>query len=188
MENKKGFTTIAVIGVIAIAIIALVLFAAMSFGAGKFNEVFSSINLTLGNQTFNETYHDGMKGAFTSLEVTGPKLMSIGLILGMVLICLSIAYFSYTRSKLWILLDIPILIIAEMFAVGIRDMFRDNILNLTPELYQVFITTLSQGSKWVLNMPTIIPIIGVVMILITYLFNKNKTEDQSNGGFYEIQN
>lgn len=184
MENKKGYTTVMIIFATIIALAVIVGLATVSFGAGLIDETMTEINFDLGNQSFGEEYNQTLKPALNSIEITGPKMMSIGIILGMVLVCLAIAYVTPNRHKLWILLDVGVLIIAEIFAVAIRDMFRDNIMNMSPEFYNIFITTLSSGSKWILQMPIITPVIGVLMILVTYLIKKVKPTGE---GFYQIQ-
>ena len=121
------------------------------------------------------------------LSVNSPRIISISTILGMILILLIIGMKTERKNNLWIILDLFIIIVAEIVAVAIKVNFEENILNLTPELYTIFTTTLAEGSKWILNMPTTIPIIGALIMLATYLLRKEEKGDET-GGFRQIEN
>jgi hypothetical protein len=186
MENKKGVTTLALIAIIFFALFLVILLAIISFSVGIFDSQISKLDITLGNFSFNETYQETMHPSMNVLEVTGPKMISIGTLLGMVLIMLLIGAKTEKKHNIWIILDIIIIIVAEIIAVYIKGIFQDTIMNLSPELYQIFITTLSESSKWILNMPTIIPTVGVLIILATYVL-KREDEETSEEGFYQIE-
>jgi hypothetical protein len=189
MENKRGVTTLGLIVIIFLAFFILIILGVMSYGIGVADRSLSSLDLTIGNTTWNETYQEQMHSGMESLRTTGPQIMSIGMFFGMILCLLLVGINTKTKSNLWIMLDIGIIIIAEVVAVIISQTFRNSIMNISPELLTVFSTTLSAGSKFILNLPTIIPTVGVLVIIATYLFKKEEVEeeiDQSleNGGFY----
>jgi hypothetical protein len=187
MENKKGVTTLALIAIIFIAFFLIILLAIVSYSVGIFDRQISKLDINLGNFSLNETYQEAMHPSMNVLEVTAPKMISIGVLIGMVLLMLIIGVKVESKSNLWILLDIIILIIAEILAVYIKGLFQNTIMNLSPELYQIFITTLSESSKWILNMPTIIPTVGVLIIIATYALKKEEDEDSGQGDFYQIE-
>ena len=186
MENKKGVTTIALIVVIFIAISLLVVLAIFSYALGLVDHTFLQIDLNVGNTSFNETYQELMQPGLQTLEITVPQNISIGVLLGLVFVLLIVGAKSPKKSNIWIILDIVVIIIAEVVAVAIKISFRDQILNLTPELYNVFTTTLQSGSKWILNLPTLIPTIGVLIIIATYILKKEVNENEDEGGFYQV--
>jgi hypothetical protein len=186
MENKKGVTTLALIAIIFFALFLIILLAIVSYAAGLFDSQISKLDINLGNFSFNETYQEAMHPSMEVIEVSGPRMISMGVLFGMVLLMLIVGAKTEKKHNLWIILDIVIIIVAEIIAVYIKTVFQDTIMNLSPELYQIFITTLSSASKWILNMPTIIPTVGVLIILATYVLKKEEDEG-SEEGFYQIE-
>lgn len=187
MENKKGITTFALIIVIFICLAILVILAIFSYAVGLADDQISTLDVMIGNDSLNDTYQELMHPGVETLRTTVPKTMSISVFLGMVLVLLIIGVKSERKSNIWIILDIIVIIVAEIVAVAIKNSFEDYILNLTPELYAIFTTTLSEGSKWILNLPTIIPTIGVMIIIATYVLKRENPEESENGGFYQIE-
>jgi glucan phosphoethanolaminetransferase (alkaline phosphatase superfamily) len=189
MENKRGITTLGLVFIIFLAFFMLIILAVLSYSVGIADNRLSSLNLTIGNTTWNNTYQEVMHPGMETLRTTTPQIISIGTFFGMILCLLFVGISVRPKSNLWIILDIGILIVCEIVAVVISQTFRDSILHLNPELLTVFSGTLSTGSKFILNLPTIIPTAGVLVILATYLFNKEEVEEQTEeaintGGFY----
>lgn len=185
MENKKGQSLffLVVFGIIVVSVVGGL--AIISYSGRTMDSLISEIDFTIetpnvGNQSFNETYQEMIHPAIDSLSINLPKMISIGLILGMICIMLLVSAFVPKRNNLWIPVDIGIIIIAELASIEISQMFKDYILNLTPELYAIFITTLETSSKWILQMPTIIPTVGVLCMVITYIFRKERKEEQQD--------
>ncbi len=189
MENKKAIakiTTPMLFLVVIFSIIVLVSLGIFSYGFRIADDSISSIDFMIGNQSFNDTYQQIVHPGLEALSITGPRIMSMGILIGMVLVILFIGMKSDIKSKLWIIIDIFIIIFAEMLAVAVKTTFENDLLNLTPELFEVFTTTLSAGSKWILNMPTIIPTVGVLLLIATYVLKKQDQEEESDG-FIEIE-
>lgn len=188
MEDKRGMNTLGLIFIIFSALFVLIILGIMSYSFGLVDNTFSSLNLNVGNTSWNQTYQEQMHPGIESLRTTGPQIMSVGIFFGMIFCLILVGIKSPSKSNLWIMLDLGILIIAELVAVIISNTFRESILNISPELLTVFSTTLSAGSKFILNLPTIIPTAGVLVIIGTYLFKKEDVEEEvdqnlEEGGF-----
>lgn len=188
MESKRGMTTFMLIFMIILCISMLVILSIIAYALGLVDDQFSGIDFPIGNQSFNDTYQDLMHPGVEAMSTTAPQIISIGTFLGMILVIMIVGVKTEKKSNIWILLDICIIIVAEIFAVAVKGAFQNQILNLTPEFYQIFTTTLSQGSKFVLNLPTIIPTAGIVAILATYVLKREaKEESIEESGFYQIE-
>ncbi len=187
MLNKKGLTTLGLIVIIFISFILLVSLGVVSWAISLADDQISSLDFLIGNQSFNDTYQQIMKPSMDVLSVNGPKIISIATMIGMVLVLIFVAMKSPKKSRLWILVDIFIIIISVMIAVAIKTSFEDSILNLTPELFEIFTTTLAEGSKWILNLPTIVGTLGALIIIATYVL-KREDEEEQTGGFIQIEN
>ncbi len=182
MENKKAITTFGLIIIIFFTLFLLIILALFSFGLGLVDSSLSKIDFIIGdNQSFNVTYQELMHPGMVNLSVTSPKMISMATLIGMVLMLLFVGMKSDKKSNLWILLDIAIIIVAEIVGVAIKEFFEESILNLSPELFLIFTTTLAEGSKWILNLPIIIPSIGAILMIGTYVLRKEDKEEEPDG-------
>jgi len=185
MVNKKGVETLGVIFVIFAALFILIILAICSYSFGLLDNTLSGLDLTVGNTTWNETYTAQLQPAIQTIETTIPQNVSIGVILGMVLCLLLVGSKVPAKSNLWIILDIFILIIAEIVAVAVSSTFRESLLHITPEFFTIFSTTLSATSKFILNLPTLTATIGVLVILATYIMRKEQKEEEMEVSLYQ---
>lgn len=178
MENKRGFITLTLIGVIFISLVLMVILGVTIYGFTIADNAFSQIEIDFGNNiTFNDTYSETLQPGITSIKTTVPQTISIGILLGMIL-CMMIVAFSAKRvGRLWIMLDIVVIIIAELGAVAIISSFT-SFINSNPVYLQIFSTTLSVGSKFILNLHIIVPTVGVLVMLATYVTNIREKEGE----------
>lgn len=178
MKKRKGqVTTLGLILIIFLAFFLLILLAILSYGVGVFDTQLSKINLTVGNTTWNATYQEQMHPGMETLRTITPQMISLGVFFGMILVLMFVGVKVKSRSNLWIIADIGVIIVCELVAVAISSAFRNTILSISPQLLTVFSSTLSGGSKFILNLPTIIPTAGILVMLATYLFKKEAVED-----------
>ena len=176
MENKRGFTTLTLLGVIFISLVIMVILGILIYGAGIADNSFSLIEIDFGNNiTFSDVYSETLQPGLTSAKTTMPTTMSTGILLGMILCMMIVAYNTKRIGKLWLVLDIAIIIIAEMGAVLVISSFT-TFINSSPEMLQIFSTTLSTGSKYILNLHLIVPTIGVIIMIVTHIIGKSKEE------------
>lgn len=177
MENKKGVTTVTLIAFVFISLLLVIALGVFSFVIGAVDDSFSSIDLNIGNQSFNDTYQELMHGGMETLEITVPRNVATGTLIGMVLIMILIGVKAPKKSNVWLILDVGIIIVAEIFAVVISSSFENSILHLTPEFFNIFSTTLAESSKWILNLPVIVPTVGALIMAATYILKKGLRED-----------
>ena len=176
MENKRGFTTLTLIGVIFISLVMMIILGVVIQGFSVADSVFSQIDFNITeNISFNETYQETLGPGLTAVTTTVPQLISTGILLGMILCMMIVAYSTERKNSLWLMLDIAIIIVAEMGAVLVKDSFT-SFINSSPEMLEIFSTTLSVGSKYILNLPIIVPVLGVLVMIVTQIIGKKKEE------------
>jgi len=185
MVNKKGMEVLGLIFIVFAALFILLILGIISLGAGKVDSVLSSLDLTVGNTTWNETYQSMVAPTMEAIETTIPTNMGIALLFGMIICLVFVASKSAPRSKLWIIIDIFILIVAEVIAVIISRSFKESILNISPEFFTIFTTTLSGSSKFILNLPTIIPTAGILVMLAIYVLRQEQKEEDLEVSVYQ---
>lgn len=176
--NKKGFITS---GIILLLFLGITLMMILGVSVLVFDEVdagFSAINFQLGNISFNETYETSLGVGIDAMRTTFPKIVSLGTLLGMILVLMIIGYLSPKIGRLWILLDFFVIILAEIVAVVVSSSF-ENFINSSPEFLAIYSTTLSGGSQFILLLPFTVPIIGGLVMLATYILIRNFDQPES---------
>ncbi len=171
-KNKKGYITL---GLFLIIVMGLVLMMVLGVSVLVFTQVdegFSAINFQLGNISFNETYESSLGIGLNTMRTTFPRIVSMGVLLGMILVLIMIGYFSPKIGRLWILFDFFVIIVAEILAVVISSSFN-NFINSSPEFIAIYSTTLSGGSTFILTLPTTVAIMGGLVMLSTYILIRN---------------
>lgn len=178
IKNKRGQgLTLGLIAIIVFALILMIILGIGSFSFGLVDEQFSQLNFTIGNISFAEEYQNTLQPGIVSLETTVPQIISVAVLFGMVILMLIVGYNAKKIDQLWILFDIFIIIGAEIIAVAIRASFV-SFMNNIPGLLTVYSTTLSGGAKFILNLPTIVPTLGVLVMIATYFTNEKKEEPE----------
>ncbi len=171
-KNKNGYITI---GLILILIFGLVIIMTVGVSVFVFEQVdagFSDINFQLGNISFNETYDTSLGVGLNAMKTTFPKILSLGTLLGMIIVLLLIGYLSPKIGRLWVALDFFVIIVAEILAVVISSSF-ESFINTSPDFIRIYSTTLSGGSTFILTLPVTVPIMGGLVMLATYVLNRN---------------
>lgn len=177
MKNKRGQITFLLFFLVIIALITMIVLGLSSWTFGIIDDELREINFELGDTSWDETYNQTTGRALEAASTTAPQIISIGLLIGMILVMMFIGYHAEVKNKLWIMLDIGIIIVVEIFA-GMTVTSFYGIMNITPELLDVYSNTLSAGSKFIINLPIIIPIVGVLIMIITNIVNKLKRKEE----------
>ena len=114
MKNKRGQITFMLIFFVVAALVTMGVLGISSWTFGMVDEELRSLNFELGAVTWNETYNASLGRALEAASTTSPQIISIGLLFGMILAMMFVGYHAGTKDKMWILLDIGILIVVEI--------------------------------------------------------------------------
>lgn len=175
-NNKKGFTTITLIFMIFAGFALIFILGIQIYAFDLVDDSLSDIDIQLGNISFNETYEQMLQPGIIAMKTTMPRTIGIGTLLGMVIVMVIIGYKSKKIDSLWITLDILIIIIAEIISVVVRDSFT-TFINSSPEFLAIFSNEIPLASKFILNLPIIVPTVGVLIIVATYFITKEPEQD-----------
>ncbi len=178
--NKRGYTTLSLIIII---ILAMVLVMVIGVGVYVFDIVdqsFNQIDFTIGNVSFNETYQTSLGLGINTMQTTFPQIVSLGTLLGMVVVMVIIGFLSPKIGRLWIVFDFLVLIGAEMIAVVVSSSF-ESFINSSPEFLVIYSTTLSAPSTFILTLPVTLPAIGALIMISTYILNRNFAKPEGGG-------
>jgi len=175
-KNKRGVTTFMLIAVVFLGFALMVMLIIGSFAAGKIDDSMSELTGQLGNTSIQEVYQANLQPGIIAMKTTVPQIISTGVLLGMVICMFIVGYGTKKLKQIWILLDIGIIIAAEALSVIVKSSFIE-FINLSPEMLSIARDILPLGAKFILNLPTTVPIMGAVIILATHFITKDKEED-----------
>ncbi len=171
-KNKNAYITLTLLLVLIMALVMMMVVGVSVFVFEQVDSGFSDINFELGNISFNETYQSSLGVGLNTMKTTFPKILSLGTMLGMVIVLIMVGYFSPKIGRLWIVLDFLVIIVAEILAVVVSSSFQ-SFINTSPDFIRIYSTTLSGGSTFILTLPITVPMIGGLIMVATYILNKN---------------
>lgn len=167
MENKRGMITIQLIFLIFIAFFVLIFLGVTYFGFSLFHTQIQSISdFSLGNISFQESYEDTL-GAGIESFTNMLNWMALGTLLGMVFVMTIVGYSFQTRSRLMIVLDIGIILVAFTLAVLISQSF-ETFINSSDAFLDIFSTEFYASSRFLLNLPIYVTIVGAFIMIVSY--------------------
>ncbi len=176
MECKRGYTTITLIGVIFIAIVLMLILGVLIYSFDTVDNAFSQIEFNITeNISFSETYSETLGQGVASMKTTVPATMGSGILLGMILCMIFVGFATKKINRLWIMLDVFIIIVAEIGVALVQNSFTV-FINSSDEMISIFSTTLSLGSKFIFNLHIIIPTLGVAVMIVTHIITKKDEE------------
>lgn len=163
-----------------LAIMLVIILGIMVYGFDLVNTSFNSIDFTIGNTSFNESYQQTLSQGVSAMRITVPRTVGLGVLFGMIIVMFLIGYFAPKIDPLWILLDIFVLIFCEII-VFIGSQSLSNLINSSPKFLEIYGSgSLYEAATFVLNLPVYLPIIGVLVMVATYIMNKNQNKKELN--------
>ena len=149
--------------------IFMIIVVSLGMGIIVFNNLDSALNQnvsvgggnnlsTINNQTFGQI-NDGL--------VNGADTIGLSIIFGMVIFMFMNAYFFGDKyPKLFLLLDIGILVIVFIMSIYVAQTY-DTLIN-SSDIFDVYGDDLPRSSGIILNLPLYITAIGLFIMILTY--------------------
>lgn len=181
--NKRGASRIwALIFFIFLVFVFMVIIGVIVFTTSTVNQAILNItdfNVT-SNISFISAYQDTTQIAFLNIIRTADS-RALLFILGLIVVMIMIGYVFRTDQKLWIILDIFVIVIAYIMSIYFVQVF-DNYINSITAINTIYANNLSQSSSLFYKLPGYIPIIGVIMMIVTYGMTRRKDNFETVGG------
>ncbi len=174
VKGKSGkLNAFMMLVLIFLGFIGIVMMGIFVFGANLIDQTFGSIDVMIGVVNFTEAYDDTLGQGINSF-LDRADSYGLGLLFGMIILIIISSFIFKEKHKSWITLEFVILIVAFIFAVTIQRIFNTYI-NLSPEFLDIYSIQLINSSKFILNLPIIIPIVWAFIVILSYgLFRKEK--------------
>lgn len=175
--NKKGLSKVNVLFVIILVSVAFVMFlGSWIFISDQINSAFAGIG-QVGQVNFTEAAEDTW-GEFDSGLKNSANLMALALMFGLSIGLVITGYLTRGKSPafFWII-EVFIIIAVYVLAGYVSNFYQDLIsIDIWSDLYA---TNLNGASLFILNLPIISVVVGVITMIITYAGIPRKLEDET---------
>lgn len=157
-----------IIEMVVIGFGIIILIGVLGYGFNLFYTSLVEDEIIFSNTGFNFTdaAYDTV-GQINQATLNNLNLIGIMILFGMIIGMLINAYFNRTkRPKFFIIADIVIIIVAYVISVYISNTYE---LILATDSIGSFITTyLEDASQFLLNLPIIVVVTGILTMILTY--------------------
>lgn len=174
--NKKA--QLSIIEMIIIGFVIIILIGVFAYAYNLFYTALVSTDLVLAETGFNFTEASmNTVGQINEASLNNINLIGLMILFGMVIGMFINAYFNRnSRPQLFIIFDIVIIIVGYIIAVYLSNVYE---MILTGSEFGTFLATnLESASQFILNLPLIIVITGVLIMIITYSGIPRSQKDQ----------
>ena len=159
---------------IFLGFIAIVMMGIFVYGANLVDQTFRSIDVQIGLVNFTDAYNDTLAIGINAI-LDGADNYGLGLLLGMIAMISISAFLFKEKQKVWIVAELVILIIAFVLAVLIQRTY-DTVINSSTAFLDIYSVDLINSSKFILNLPIIIPIVWAFIVILAYgIFRKRES-------------
>lgn len=152
----------------------IIILGVLLYGTNVIDGVMSSINIKIGNVNFNETYNQTIKPVINDLNSTADTI-GIAILLGMVVCMLLVSFLFRKTNRLYIILDIFIIIVAFIISVVLQNSYN-TLIHGSEELLGIYSNNLQKSSTFLLRLPLAVSIIGVLILIVSYATINKKRE------------
>ena len=160
---------------IFLGFIAIFMMGIFVYGATLIDQTMRSLDVQIGNVSFQDAYNDTLAIGINAV-LDGADNYGLGLLLGMIAVIAISSFMFKEKQKVWIVAEFAILIIAFILAVTIQRAY-DTVINSSTVLLDIYSIDLVNSSKFILNLPIIIPIVWAFIVILAYgIFKKRELE------------
>lgn len=165
MKNKKAIATFELFHFLIIGFVILLVVGLFVY---MFNLVTTSLDMDLmvGAVNLSQVTQSTI-GQINTAILTKINTFGIFILFGMVLGMLINAYFTRDEyPSLFLIIDLMLIIFAYILSVYLSNSYE--MIISTEPFRDIFVTNLSLSSKFLLNLPLISVVVGILIMIITY--------------------
>lgn len=178
--NKRGQVTIfLLVGLLVVFLGVLILIVLGFFSTNLYSAL--DKNISLGQVNLQE-YNDLTIGKFNTMVVNNADFWGLALIFGMILGLFAGSYFTRNSyPKLGIILDIFVIVCAFLVSLYIKTAYSLVVTSLNSAGQSFAIDSLTGTNFFILHLPLLITIIGVIMMILFHSSMPPKPEEINSG-------
>ena len=180
--DKRGMALLPLIAYVFFAFFVVVFVGMGIYGLTIFDDAMTSVDITISGYNFTEVYEE-TTGLGVNAMIDLSDITATAILLGMIIIMMIVGYYwGDEKKKLWMILDLFIIIIAFVISVYLQGYFLDIIIGdeiIDPTIYT---DILPKSSRLLAYLPYSVVIIGILIMIVTYSLAKRKSESVSYAG------
>jgi len=161
---KKGSAVINLFGYIFAVFFFLLFFGIALLGYSEIDKALDQ-DIDVGQVNLRDANNDTF-GRLTEGLLNQGDTIALSVIFGLILLMMLNAFFFGDSIKLWIPVDMLIMIFVFILSVYLSNTY-ELLINST-SLLDIYIDRLPKASKVMLNLPMIVSTIGAILMIITY--------------------
>jgi hypothetical protein len=166
MKNKKGLATIYLIFLLVFAFIFIIGFGLLVFGMNSINNEISTGDVMAGQVNFTNASQLTFGKATTGLNNVA-NWLGVGILFAMFIGMMINAYMNRENNpKVFFIVDFIILFVAFILSLYISNLYAE-IVGID-ELSSTFSTYLPAAATFMLKLPLITIIAGILMMILSY--------------------
>lgn len=175
--DRKGIATLSLIQIICYSLVVAIVMGVFVFTFGWVDFALDR-DIDLGQVNLGELHNDTTGKIISGFQ---DKADDIGIIIifAMIILMLVNAYFTGDRYPvLFIVIDIFLIIFAFILAIYVAQVYQ--VLSTASSTLDVFINDIPNTSKFVLGLPFIVPVVGGLIIILSYAKLKKDRGEEMN--------
>lgn len=179
LKDRRGLSTIFILFGIFIVFSSVISLIVIGIFSVRMNEALDQ-NVTIG-QVNLKTLNDQTFGQFNTMVVNNADWWGLSIIFGMILGLFLTSYFARNKfPKITIILDIFFIFTAFLISLYLSSIYATVVNTLSSAGENFAIVNLPKTSFFILNLPTFVAIIGVVMMVFFHSSIPRKREEIGN--------
>lgn len=133
------------------------------FGFAQVDAIFDQ-DIDVGQVNLRDANNDSF-GAIANGFLNAADTIGLFIVLGMIGGVMLVAFFFGNDQKIWIPIDFIIILFAFITSVYLSRVY-DILINIS--ILDVYITAIPNTSRFMLNLPLIVAIVGAILMVLTY--------------------
>ena len=169
--DKKGMSLLSMIAFVFFAFFLVLFLGIFLYGLGIFDSLMSGFDITIGGQNFTEVYQETTQQGVDAIFAVA-DFSAVALLLGMTIVMMLVGYFwGEEKKRLWIIMDLLIMIVSFIIAVYLQNYFLDFVISGVIDS-TIYTSDIPISSGLLSRLPYLVPIMGVLIMVATYGFSK----------------
>ncbi len=181
MMNKKGEGMVLAFMIIFISLLFAIFLGLTVYGFNLVNDALS-YDIDVGQVNLQDVT-EATFGQINTGLINNADTIGIIFLFGMCLLMMLNGYFTGGKyPKLFFIIDfflLALFFIPSIYVSQVYELF----INSTDIFSETFIDIIPKVSKFMLNLPVIIAVVGIITIIVSYAGIGRKTQPQSVAGF-----
>lgn len=163
--------TIMFIPILFVGFFFIIFIGVALYTANQVDDLMNDIDFTVAentiqNRTYGQVYNETLGEGIHSFQNNADN-WGIFLLIGTIILVVICGFVFNENQKLWLILEVLILIVVFIFATIFSYIYND-FINSDTAIFEVYSEGMTMSSTFILNLPWIIPIVWLITMILVY--------------------